>query len=164
MPQRQNFDNFLTSENFHLAYERLKTASRSLYKELYYEDIKIFGLFLEKNISILLNEIEQNIFKSKSSYKIFIPKKNNLLRPLSLLKFKDLLVYQAIINTIADAVYDEVAPYYNNIIFGNVYNTSKENKNEIIFLFKSWKQQWKKFEGKKKNIMIAVTASWQILI
>lgn len=151
MPQRQNFDDFLTHENFHLAYERLKTASRSLYKELYYEDIKIFGLFLEKNISILLNEIEQNIFKPESSYKIFIPKKNNLLRPLSLLKFKDLLVYQAIINIVADAVYDEVAPYYNNIIFGNVYNTSKENKNDRIFLFKSWKQQWKKFEEKTKK-------------
>lgn len=151
MSTRQHFDDFLTPENFHLAYQRLQTASRNLYKELYYEDIKIFGFFLEKNISILLNEIEQDIYKPESSYKIFIPKKNNLFRPLSLLKFKDLLVYQAIINTIADVVYDEIAPYYNNLIFGNVYNTSRENKNDIIFFFKPWKQQWKKFEEKTKK-------------
>ena len=151
MLSRQHFDDFLTPENFHLAYQRLQTASRSLYKELYYEDIKIFGFPLDQNISILLNEIEQDIFEPESSYKIFIPKKNNLFRPLSLLKFKDLLVYQAIINTIADAVYDEIAPYYNNIIFANVYNTSKENKNNRIFFFKPWKQKWKKFEEKTKK-------------
>ncbi|MDB9345613.1 reverse transcriptase domain-containing protein [Nodularia spumigena CS-586/05] len=151
MDLRQHFDDFLTSENFYLAYYRLQTAPRNLYKELYYEDMKIFGLFLDKNISTLLNEIEQKIFKPESSYKIFIPKKNNLVRVLSLLKFKDLLIYQAIINTISDVVYDEIAPYYNNIIFANVYNTSKENKDNRIFLFKPWKQQWKKFEGKTTN-------------
>ena len=77
MSSRQHFDDFLTPENFHLAYQRLQTASRNLYKDLYYEDIKIFGFFLEKNISILLNEIEQDIYKPESSYKIFIPKKKS---------------------------------------------------------------------------------------
>jgi len=89
------FNDFITPEKFHLAFRRLQTASRDLYKELYYEDLRIFGLFLDENIKFLLNEIEQGIFKPESSYKIFVPKKNNLVRPLSLLKFKDLLVYQA---------------------------------------------------------------------
>lgn len=75
MSTRQHFDDFLTTENFHLAYQRLQTAPRNLYKDLYHEDIKIFGFFLEQNISILLNEIEQDIYKPESSYKIFIPKK-----------------------------------------------------------------------------------------
>lgn len=145
------FENFLTPENFHLAFIRLQTASKNLYKELYYEDLKIFNFFLDENIKLILNEIEQGIFKPESSYKIFIPKKSNLVRPLSLLKFKDLLVYQAIINTIADAVYDDIAPYYNNIIFGNVYTTSKDSEKDRIFFFKPWKQQWKKFEQKTRN-------------
>lgn len=151
MTFRTHFDDFLTSENFYLAYQRLQTAPKNLYKELYYEDIKIFGFFLDKNILTLLNEIEYDIFNPEASYKIFVPKKNNLVRPLSLLKFKDLLVYQAVTNTIADVVYDEIGPYYNNIIFGNVYNTSSENEDDKIFLFKPWKQQWKKFTEKTKN-------------
>ena len=109
-----DFAQFLKSENFRLAFQRLQTAPGSLYKELYREDLKIFGLFLEENIKSLLNEIEQNIFKPENSYKIFLPKKNNLVRPFSLLKFKDLLVYQALINMISDSVYDEIYPYYNN--------------------------------------------------
>lgn len=145
------FEDFLTPGNFHLAFRRLQTASRDLYKELYYEDIQIFGLFLDENIKLIINDIKQGIFKPESSYKIFLPKKNNLVRPLSLLKFKDLLVYQAIVNTIADAVYDDIAPYYNNILFGNVYNTSINHEKDRIFFFKPWKQQWKKFEQKTKN-------------
>ncbi len=57
------FNDFLTIENFHLAYQRLQTASRDLYKELYYEDLQIFGLFLDDNIKLLVNEIEQGIYK-----------------------------------------------------------------------------------------------------
>lgn len=53
------FEDFLTPENFHLAFKRLQTASRDLYKELYYEDLLIFGLFLDENINLLLHEIEQ---------------------------------------------------------------------------------------------------------
>lgn len=139
-------ESFLSTENFQLAFRRLQTAPRNFYKELYYEDLQIFELLLESNIKSTLTEIEQDIFKPESSYKIFIPKKSNLVRPLSLLKFKDLLVYQAIINVIADVAYDNISPYYNNRIFGNFYNTSKENEKDRIFFFKPWKQQWKKFE------------------
>jgi len=146
-----DFAHFLTLENFRLAFQRLQTAPGSLYKELYHEDLKIFGLFLEENIKSLLNEIEQKIFKPENSYKIFLPKKNNLVRPFSLLKFKDLLIYQAVINTISDSVYDEIYPYYNNLVFGNSYNPSKSAENDKIFFFKRWKDQWKIFEQRTKE-------------
>ena len=96
------FEHFLNIHNFKLAFKRLQTSRRDLYKELYYEDMNIFGLLLNNNIESLVHEIGENIFKPKRSHKIFIPKKNNLVRPLSLLHFKDLLVYQAIINVIAE--------------------------------------------------------------
>ena len=73
------FNSFLSKDNFILAFKRLQTAPRNLYKELYGEDLQIFGLFLEENIKNLLNEIDTNIFKSESSYKIFIPRKIILL-------------------------------------------------------------------------------------
>lgn len=145
------FEDFLTLENFNLAFQRLQTAPRNLYKELYYEDLQFFGLFLDENIKLLLNEIEQEIYKPEGSYKVFIPKKNNLVRPLSLLKFKDLLVYQAVINKIADDVYDDVSSFYNNIVFGNVFNTSKDNEKDRIFFFKPWINQWRKFEQKTQK-------------
>lgn len=145
------FDIFLTPDNFQLAFKRLQTASRNLYKDLYYQDLIIFGLLLDQNINSLINEIRQKIFQPEKSYKIFMPKKDNLVRPLSLLKFKDLIVYQALINVIADAVYDDIAPYYNNILFGNVITTSQESEKNRIFFYKPWKEQWKKFGEKTKE-------------
>jgi hypothetical protein len=146
-----NFEQLLTVENFCLAFSRLITCKRDLYKEIYYEDIKIFNLFLIENINSLLNEIREEIYEPENSYKIFIPKKNDLVRPLSLLKFKDLLVYQAIINVISDSVYEAIAPYYNSYIFGNVYNTSNDTEENRKFFYKPWKQQWSKFEQKTKQ-------------
>ena len=66
---------FLATENFKLAFKRLQTASRNLYKELYIEDLEIFGFLLEGNIENLIEEIRNNIFEPEKSFKIFLPKK-----------------------------------------------------------------------------------------
>ena len=146
-----NFEEFIKIENLRLAFIRLQTANRNIYKEIYYEDLKNFGLFIEENLISLSNELSEEIYSPESSYKIYIPKKNDLVRPLSVLKFKDLLIYQAIINIISDSVYEEISPYYNTYIFANIYNNSKENEKDKIFFFKPWKKQWNIFEEKTKK-------------
>jgi len=145
------FNTFLSENNFHLALKRLQTAPRTFYKNLYYQDLKIFSLFARENICTLLNEIEQGIYKPDCSYRFFIPKKSNLVRPLSLLKFRDILVYQAVINVISDVVYDDICPYHNNFIFGSCYNNSSAPEKERIFFLKKWTDQWKAFENKTRN-------------
>jgi hypothetical protein len=147
---RKRVDNFLNIDNFKLAFTRLQTAPRNFYKEIYYEDLKIFLLFLDKNLQSLINDIEQDIYSPGESYKIFIPKKNKLVRPLSMINFRDLLVYQAIINIIADTVYETVIPHYESLIFGNHFNTSQSPEEDRIFFYKPWKSQWRKFEKKTK--------------
>lgn len=145
------YEQFLSPDNFELAYVRLKTASKNLYKSIYYEDLKIFGLYLDENIETVINQIKQDIYKPEKCHKIFIPKKDNLVRPLSMLTFIDLLVYQALVNIIADTSYDTISPFYDNIIFGNIVNTSKSNRNDRQFFYKSWKRKWKKFNEISKE-------------
>jgi hypothetical protein len=142
---------FLSKENFRLAFERLKTAGKTLYKTLYYEDLKSFELFLEENIENLLIQIKEGIYKPEKCHKIFIPKKDNLVRPLSLLSFIDLLVFQAIANTIADFSHDTIGPFYNKIIFGNVINISQASSIDKKFFFKPWKRRWKRFNEISKQ-------------
>jgi hypothetical protein len=145
------YEQFITQANFELAFQRLKTAQRNLYKSIYYEDLKIFELFLDQNIASLINNIKEGIYKPSKSYKIFIPKKDNLVRPLSMLIFSDLLVYQAIINIIADVSFDMIAPAYNKTIFGNVVNTSFTKESDKNFFYKPWKKKWKKFNEISKQ-------------
>lgn len=145
------YDKFLTSKNFKLAFERLKTASRNLYKSIYYEDLKIFGLYLDENIETVILNIKQDIYKPEKCHKIFIPKKDNLVRPLSMLTFIDLLVYQAMTNVIADSSYDIISPYYDKVIFGNIVNPTNAKGEDKKFFYKSWKRKWKRFNEISKE-------------
>ena len=141
----KQYEQFLTADNFKLAFERLRNDTRTLYKSIYYEDLKIFELFLDENIKSTIGLIEQNIYKPEKCYKIFIPKKDNMVRPLSMLTFIDLLVYQALINVIADVAYENISPFYDKVIFGNIIHTSTSNKIDRQFFYKSWKRRWKRF-------------------
>ncbi|UOX32379.1 RNA-directed DNA polymerase [Flavobacterium sediminilitoris] len=145
------YQKFLSSDNFKLAFERLKTSGRSLYKTIYYEDLKLFELYLDDNINTVINNIKQDIYFPEKCHKIFIPKKDNFVRPLSMLNFIDLLVYQSLVNIIADVSYDVISPYYDKIIFGNVVNLSTANSEDRKFFFKSWKKKWKRFNEISKE-------------
>jgi len=49
------YDEFISKDNFILAYKRLKTVKRNEYKEFFYKDFECFKLFFEKIfISLLL--------------------------------------------------------------------------------------------------------------
>lgn len=139
------YNSFLSLENFEIAFYRLKTAQRNLYKTIYYPDLKIFENFLQINLQTLINQISTNTYRPEQSHKIFIPKKNELVRPLSVLKFTDLLVYQAIANIVADVCHDKTAPLYKTKIFGNLPNTTSAPEKDRRFFYKPWKTSWKKF-------------------
>lgn len=141
----KQYDKFLTLENFELAFYRLKTAQKNLYKSIYYTDLKIFETFLQNNLITLIDQLKTKTYKPEKSHKIFIPKKNELVRPLSMLKFTDLIVYQAITNIISDYSFDKIAPRYGNTIFGNIVNTSNSGVKDKIFFYQPWKKSWKKF-------------------
>lgn len=145
------YDKFLSHNNFTLAFYRLKSASLSLYKTIYYEDLKLFELFLEDNIESVINSIKQDIYTPQECHKIFIPKKDNLIRPLSVITFIDLLVYQALTNIIADSTYDIISPYYENMLFGNIVVPTTSKTQNTIFFYKSWKKRWNKFNSTTKK-------------
>ncbi|GEM_PF-1460792 len=145
------FQQFLSKGNFTLAFMRLKTASRNLYKTIYFEDLKIFELYLDENIDLVINNIRQDIYEPQKSHKFYIPKKDNLVRTLTMLSFVDLLVYQALLNVIADYSHDIISPYYNKYLFANYVNKSTASGNNKNFFYQSWKRRWKKYNEISKK-------------
>jgi len=51
------YKQFISKENFILAYQRLKTVKRNEYKEFFYRDFEAFELFFEQNIEQLIHYI-----------------------------------------------------------------------------------------------------------
>lgn len=134
----------LNYDNFYLAFKRLQTVSFDYYKELYKSDLLNYGIDLERNIQQTILSIEQEVYSPSEVSKIYLPKINKLVRPITVLSFEDLLVYQAITNIIAESFYEDFEKYYNKCLFGNVYNKTNKKKNKIYFYVK-WQEQWGNF-------------------
>lgn len=143
MSNGSHYDKFLTYDNFELAFNRLQTASRNLYKELYMHDMHIFGHYLNSNLKTLIAELVENTYEFGESIKYYLPKASGTVRPITLPSFTDLLIYQAIVNIIAQETVEEIKGYYNVIIYGNILNDADTKDSK--FFYKPWVKQWKKY-------------------
>lgn len=139
----EQYCDFLNSDNFILAYKRLQTAGRNLYKSVYMHELKIFGVYLEKNVENLVYQIKEKSYSYGKSLKYYLPKANGAVRPITLPTFTDLLIYQALINVISKVTVGELKDYYNKALYGNILN--EIDNEDSIFLFKQWKKQWRKY-------------------
>ena len=145
------YQDFLKIENFNLAFIRLKTAPYTLYKSIYIEDLKVFEVFLESNLKTIIDLIETNKYEPNSCNKILTPKNELQVRPVYMLCFVDLLVFQALINVIGDKAFDKLSPNYNLTIFGNQINSTKD-KRESFFQYKSWKSSYNAFSKLSRKV------------
>lgn len=139
-----NLDTLASRDNLNLALKRLHTAPGGWYKNFYRQEMYCFNIASEKYLDALSKELTDKIYDPKPAYKVYVPKEDGFLRPITIISFDDMLIYQAIINVVAEAFYEDLKPYYNTIVFGNHYNGDSNKKNKIFF-FAKWQKQWKKF-------------------
>ena len=95
---------FLSPHNFDLAFARLVRSGNKEYKQFYRHLFPSYNLALAENLKDLIEDIRQGTFKPDPVTIIYQPKKSGILRPLTLLSLRDLIVYQALANCVADAV------------------------------------------------------------
>jgi hypothetical protein len=143
------YADFLSEDNFKLAYIRIKTATKSAYKEFYYDDFNYFESAFFDNISTLIDLIREDLYVPSSCEKYYMPKRKNLARPITMLSLIDQIVYQSLANIIADNLFSKLERYFNINVFGNIFTHSKAENN--IFFYEKWKNQWKKFNDYKKQ-------------
>jgi hypothetical protein len=125
---------FLSYSNFELAFTRVMRSSHKEYKHFYRHLFSSYNLALKENLSNLIKDIKSSTYRPGKPTVIFQPKENTIIRPLALLSFYDLIVYQALINVIA-AKFEKIQGQYTlNRSFGAMY-AGKSSP----FFFKYWK-------------------------
>jgi len=115
------YNQFISTENFLLAYKRLQTAPTGFYKKVYYNDLKNFGTQLQANIESLIDSIKANTYEPNDTYRIYLPKQSGTVRPVTVINFVDSLIYQAIIGVLSDFYYPKIKHKYNRTVFGNIW-------------------------------------------
>ncbi len=142
----QQYDRFLSFENFELAFARIVRSPRNEHKGFYDRDIKAFEYKFEDNINQLINEIKNDMYEPQMTKRYYIPKSSGFVRPITLLNFLDYLVYQALANIVADIMHEKVKDYFNVNTFGNIFKKTTDDYSPEFF-FESWKKQWKRFNN-----------------
>jgi retron-type reverse transcriptase len=133
---------FLRFGNFELAFARIIRGGNKDYKALYRHLFSSYNLALTENLKDLIDDLRRGTYVPDKSTIVYQPKKSGILRPLTLLSLRDLIVYQAILNRVAVAFEDDQQRHALKKSFGAIFAGSSSP-----FFYRSWKSAYKKYNG-----------------
>jgi hypothetical protein len=89
-----------------------KKYFRALYKNYAVADAEL--------LYDLNNRLRRGIYEPAAACKVFLPKASGLLRPVTLLTVEDQIVYQALVNIVADRLHPRVKHRYGKEVFSHL--------------------------------------------
>jgi len=115
---------FDSLQNIRLAWIRTLSGENTDYRNLQRIEIDSFGWAEDDNLLQLQKELKENAFSPSQATKMYLPKPSGLLRPITLLRVRDTIVYQAIANVIAEKARKYLSRYYFNTVFSNILTST----------------------------------------
>lgn len=145
MPVKDLHTDFLSLDNFRLAWERVLRSQHADNKDRIAQ--RTFAFSVTHNLEQLIQEITTDTYQATSAYKIYIPKVSRTLRTIPVLTVRDRVVYQAIGNLIAREAYSDLSVLTNRHVFAHL-----PQSNESLFTLVPWKGQFRKFKEAYERI------------
>jgi hypothetical protein len=131
---------FLTEDNFLLAYRRVVSSLSKQYLDLYPHLVQAYNVTVTANLKNLIKRVRRG-YEPSAPVVVYEPKANGILRPLTLLVLEDLIVYQAIVNVVAEAFRDQ----QNRIKFDRAFSHILASP-QSQFFFRHWKYCHRQFD------------------
>ncbi len=144
MPNQTNentlWSKFVTFDNFLLAWQRLANVTSRMVSDEVGKDV--FAFNLHDNLQDLVERVnsETDPYQPYADNKVYVPKPSTTMRTMSMMCVPDLVVYQAMANTIADACHHYLVTHENQHVWGNIYAGQGSP-----WMLKSWKYQYNNF-------------------
>src|SRR5215211_2925116 len=132
---------FLSAENFRLAWERVRYFDRNDSRD--WIGLKVFAANRDHNLEVLRQAVIHKTFEPSSPEIKYFPKQSQTLRPMAVLPIKDRVVFQAIVNTIAEFGRSTLSMVANRQSFANILRSP-----EVVQMFNPWKEQYSAFQAK----------------
>lgn len=112
----------------------------------------------------LLRDLEKSLkrgtYQPSHACKLFYPKRSGILRPYTLLTVEDQIVYQALVNIVAEQLFPRVKARYLTETFGHLY----AGKSSVWF-YRKWSDGYKAFNKAAReafNSGLKFTASFDL--
>ena len=132
--------------NIRLAWIRTLSGENADYRDLQRVEIDSFGWAEDDNLAHLQNELQENTFGPSKATKMYIPKPSGLLRPITVLRIRDTIVYQAIANVIAEKARRRLSKYYHTNVFSNILTSTG-----YPYFYKQWEYGRRKLDSARKQ-------------
>lgn len=148
------WDEFANYDNFLLAWQRtVNVTSRMFHEKL---GMEIFAYNLQSNLEDLVQQVNSEIFPylPLADHKVYIPKPSTTLRTMSLMAVPDVIIYQALVNVIADHSHSYLVSHENEHVLGNLYAGTGRR-----WMLQSWKRQYSRFVKRVENLY-GIGNSW----
>ena len=148
------WDKFANYENFLLAWQRtVNVTSRMFHEKL---GMEIFEYNLQSNLEDLVQQVNLKDFPYSplADHKVYVPKPSTTLRTMSLMAVPDVIVYQALVNVIADHSHLHLVSHENEHVLGNLYAGTGRR-----WMLQPWKRQYSKFV-KRVEKLYSIGNSW----
>jgi hypothetical protein len=136
---------FNSFSNLNLAWTRIISDSES-YRTMMGLEIDAFGWAGKENITLLGTEIREGSYYPSLSTRMYIPKPSSLLRPITILRVKDAVVYQAIANVLSEKARPKLAKFYLKTVFSNIINSTPS----YPVFFRPWKLGFNRMSQEKE--------------
>jgi hypothetical protein len=131
---------FLSRDNFVLAWERIRRGSNIQYKRFFSHLYPSYHFAHSAALTGLRDELRRGTYQPSPATTIYFPKVSRILRPITLLCLNDQIVYQSIVNVIANRFFAVLRPDYEKKAFGALY-TGRNSK----FFYRPWKQSYRAY-------------------
>lgn len=138
---------FKSIGNLKLAWIRTLSGENADYRNLQGIEIDSFGWAEDDNLLHLKKELSENSYNPSQATKIYIPKPSGLLRPITVLRIRDTIVYQAIANVIAEKARKYLSKYYFQSVFSNILISTRG----YPFFYRQWRFGRNKLDDARKR-------------
>jgi Reverse transcriptase (RNA-dependent DNA polymerase) len=146
--------------NLDRAWRWIRSNPDSEYKSYFRKAYSQFALVDFALLPDLQKRLKRGTYQPSHACKIFYPKRSGILRPYTLLTVEDQIVYQALVNIVAERLFPRVQARYLTETFGHLY----AGKSSVWF-YRKWSDGYKAFNRTARqafNSGLKFTASFDL--
>ncbi len=116
------------------------------YKSYFRDSYDAFAIASDTHLKWIRAEGLKDRYEVSHASKVLLPKPSGVLRPITLLKVEDQIVYQAIVNLIAEELKKRTKRRYEKRVFAHLY----AGKSSKFFNIK-WQRSYRKFADRLRD-------------
>ena len=129
-----------SDENIARAWLWTRTNPNPEYKQYFRHIYRAYAISTPQSLRNLRGRLRNETFEASYATKIYFPKKSGILRPYSLLSIEDQIVYQSLVNVVAERLRRRVRGRYNSTVFGSLYGGKRS-----LFFYQDWRKGYRAF-------------------